>query len=176
MPRRAGRTHGRKYEFFDSGAVSCEERYVNGLPHGVCHQWDDDGRLLGTYVFRNGSGLDVWRHRNTRGRPYASEIRTLRAGVLHGFEWWLGSARRLSAEVHWVGEKKHGIERSWDWNGGLDKGFPRFWISDKRQTKRAYLAAARSDSTLPAFVERENKANRALPKAVRECLDRTECK
>ena len=171
IPFRDGHAHGRVYEFYDSGAVSCLEWYAQGLQHGTCYQWDDDGRLLGKYVLSHGTGLDVWRHRHVNGRVYASEIRTFKRGHLHGFEWWL-HGRRLSSETHFVDDKKHGIERSWDIKGGLDKTYPRYWLRDERVSKRQYLAAARTDSSLPPFLERDNKPKRGLPKRARDIVDR----
>jgi hypothetical protein len=170
-PLRDGRPHGRVYEFHESGGLSCLEPYVRGLQHGTCYQWDDDGRLLGRYVLRGGSGLDVWRHRGTNGRVHVSEIRTLRHGLRHGFEWWL-FGRQLSSEVHFVAGKYHGIERSWSVKGTLARGFPRYWVNDVRVTKRQYLSAAREDRSLPTFRHRDNRAKRSLPTTVRAMIDR----
>ena len=165
-PLRDGLAHGRTYEFQASGAISGLERYLRGLLHGACYQWDEDGRLLGRYVLRNGSGLDVWRYRGTNGRICVSEVRTLRRGIRHGFEWWL-FGRQLSSETHFAEGKLHGIERSWSTNGKLDRGYPRYWVHDSRVTKQQYLAATRKVPSLPRFRERDNGARRLLPSPVR---------
>jgi hypothetical protein len=170
-PLRDGLAEGRVYEFHHSGALNCLEPCVRGLQHGTCYQWDEDGRLLGRYVLRNGSGLDVWRYRAPNGRIVASEVRMLRARLRHGFEWWL-HGRQLSSEAHFVVGKSHGIERSWSVAGKLERGYPRYWIDDSRVTKRQYLVASRKDSSLPPFRERDNRAKRALPRTVRSEIDR----
>jgi antitoxin component YwqK of YwqJK toxin-antitoxin module len=170
-PTRNGCTHGRVYEFHKSGTLSCLERYVGGVQHGTCYQWDEEGRLLGRYVLRNGTGLDVWRHRATNGRVRVSEIRTFRRGRRHGFEWWL-FGRELSSETHFVDGKMHGIERSWNLTGKLDRTYPRYWVNDERVTKRQYLAAAAADPSLPRFRERDSRARRSLPAPVRAEVDR----
>jgi hypothetical protein len=171
VPRRDGRVHGRAYEFHPSGVVSALERYAQGRLHGTCFQWDEEGRLLGRYVLRNGTGLDVWRCRGPTGRVQTSEVRTLQDGLRHGFEWWL-RGRRLSSEAHFVAGKLHGIERSWTVKGKLEPGYPRYWVDDARVTKRQYLAAARRDRSLPPFRERDNRGGRSLPASVRKEIGR----
>ena len=171
IPLREGLAQGRVYEFYPSGALSCVEPRVRGVMHGTCYQWDEDGRLLGRCVLRNGSGLDVWRSRATNGRAVASEIRTLRRGLRHGFEWWM-YGRQMSSETHLADGKMHGIERSWSVQGKLERGYPRYWVNDARVTKRQYLAAAGNDPSLPPFRERDNRAKRSLPARVRAEIDR----
>ena len=166
IPLRDGLAQGRVYEFHHSGTISCLEPCVRGLQHGTCYQWDEDGRLLGRYVLRNGSGLDVWRYRATNGRVVASEIRTLRRGLRHGFEWWL-YGRQLSSETHFIDGKMHGIDRSWSVQGKLERGYPRYWVNDSRVTKRQYLVAKRKDPSLPPFREHDNRAKRLLPPTLR---------
>jgi hypothetical protein len=150
--------------------VSCVERYAHGLLHGTCYQWDEDGRLLGKYVLRRGTGLDVWRDRRRDGRVYVSEIRTLRRGLRHGFEWWL-FGRRLFSEAHYVEGKRHGIERSWSAAGTLERGYPRYWIRDVRVSRRRYLAARAADPNLPPYRARDGSGRRRLPQTVRAITD-----
>ncbi len=165
-----GLAHGRCYEFFDSGRISCVEPCADGQQHGTCHQWDEDGTYLGRYVLRHGTGFDVWRHRDARGRIYEGEVRTFRDGRFHGYEWWL-HGDRLSSECHFVGDKRHGIERSWSYSGGLEDGYPRYWIVDEQVDLATYLKAADSDHTLPKLRPRDNGAKRRLPRAVRVILE-----
>jgi hypothetical protein len=88
IPLQHGKKHGVEYQW-DDGKLSSAEPYWEGKPHGTAIQWDRDGRLLGTYTMVHGTGLDVWRGTREDGSIYVTEIRTLRDGLPHGFEWWL---------------------------------------------------------------------------------------
>ena len=48
--------HGVQKEWYTNGQEKLEAPYIDGVRHGVFKQWDENGRLLGQYEFRNGSG------------------------------------------------------------------------------------------------------------------------
>jgi hypothetical protein len=171
-PLRNGLLHGTVYCFdFDvnsrsTNQVEFAEPYVNGLAHGTARQWSEDGELLGTYTMRHGTGVDLWRQKNDwgNGRTYLSEARYIRDGKWHGFEWWLNEDQKsVWQERHFQFDQLHGIERDWNHEGRLRRGFPRYWVNGVRVTKRQYLRAAESDSTLPSYRESDNHPKREFP-------------
>jgi hypothetical protein len=168
-PFRNGLLHGIRYWSDVPGMISFAEPYFNGLPHGVAKQWSDEGKLIGTYTMRHGTGLDLWRGVNPEdGIPRLYEARYLKDGKWHGFEWWLDhqDQKRLWQECHYWNDQRHGIERSWNWSGGLRRGYPRYWVGDKRVTKRQYLRACAKDPALPPFREKDNRPDRKFPPEV----------
>ena len=169
VPLKEGKTHGIIYTFHDE-SVDSREPFRNGLAHGTAKQWAVDGELIGTYTMKNGTGLDLWRCKNNwgTGRVYLAEARYIKRGMWHGFEWWLDeSQKRVESERHFWDNDPHGIEREWSSKYRLKRGFPRYWIHGKRVTKRQYLRAALTDSTLPLFREKDNRPQREFPEEVR---------
>ncbi len=161
LPHRNGKLHG-VVRRFESGRLTFDEPYRDGLPHGVAHQWTEDGALLGTYAMNRGTGIDIWRQ-VLSGRTSVSEIRHLKDGKWHGFEWWLQADRwAVCQERHFSHNQLHGIDRSWNSRGGLRRGYLRYWVEGKRVTKRQYLRARVKDSSLPPFRLSDNQPGRAF--------------
>src|SRR5262249_7219402 len=152
------------------GQLLSAEPYENGVPHGTAYQWASDGRLLGTYTLEHGTGLDLWRQAWEDGRVYLAEVHSIRNGLSHGFEWWFFVGRRLRRERHWQEGTLHGIEREWNFSGGLRRGFPRYWVRGERVTKAKYLKASVVDSTLPAFDVKDNLPYRTFPAEIEKHL------
>jgi hypothetical protein len=172
-PLKNGRAHGTRY-FFDEGAVTSSEPYVNGLAHGTARQWSEDGQLIGTYRMRHGTGLDLWRcrRRGRTGKIYLSEARYFKDGMFHGFEWWLNEDQKsVHHERHFWKDQKHGIERSWNSEGRLERGYPKYWINDRQASKRQYLRERLKDRDLPPFREADNLPKRKLPQDVARHLE-----
>jgi len=168
-PLKNGLTHGTMYWSDTPGRISFAEPYSNGLPHGVARQWSDDGKLIGTYTMKRGTGIDLWRCERSgrKGSYYLSEARYLKDGKWHGFEWWLKESRKsLWQERHFREDELHGNERRWNWNGRLDRGYPRYWVSGKRVAKRQYLRECARDPALPTFREKDNRPQRKFPPEV----------
>ena len=140
-PMRNGVRHGTCY-FWDEGALVNAEPYLDGKMHGTCKQWDFDGTLLGTYEMDHGTGFDVWRCKDRRGRISISEIHPMKNGVLHGPDRWFAEDGTLTMETHFVDGKKHGIERQWD-SGELRDGCPGFWLDGEEVTRQIYLTAVK---------------------------------
>lgn len=167
-PMKDGLLHGTLYRC-DDGVVTSAEPYRNGLAHGIARQWSFDGDLIGTYTMKRGTGLDLWRCKKDWGdkRVFLAEARFLRNGKWHGFEWWLNEDQKsVHDEQHFWENLQHGIERSWNSNNRLRRGYPRYWIKGKQVTKRDYIRACADDLSLPPFDESDNRPRRKFPPQV----------
>ncbi len=163
-PLRDGRKHGREYTWDENGWLSLVEPYAYGKIHGTARQYDEHGRVIGTYRCVHGTGYDIWRSWCSGETPSVSEIRALRDGERHGYEWWVNEDQRsVHHETHlWAGQH-HGIERMWNAAGKLNRGYPRYWVNGARVTRRQYLRAAKRDATLPPWREQDNNPRRVFP-------------
>jgi hypothetical protein len=165
-PLRDGLLHGVMYYFHSSSQVCFAEPYVHGLAHGIARQWDENGKRIGAYTMSHGTGVDLWRQRANygRGRIYLQEARYLKDGKWHGFEWWLNEDQEsVHSERHFQYNQMHGIEREWNVEGHLRRGYPRYWVSNKQVTRSQYLRARAKDPTLPPFREKDNRPQRSFP-------------
>ncbi|HET6844185.1 MAG TPA: hypothetical protein VFK06_21270 [Candidatus Angelobacter sp.] len=169
-PLKNGVTHGSLYHF-ENGVVTFMEHYSNGFAHGTAKQWSDDGELIGTYTMKHGTGLDLWRVKNDwgDGRVYLSEARFVKDGKRHGFEWWLNEDQNSVHDEHHFWENlQHGIQRSWNSQGRLRRGYPRYWVRNTRVTKRKYLRECANDSNLPVYREQDNLPARKFSAEIRK--------
>ena len=167
-PLRNGSLHGIVYRADVPGKLLSAEPFSKGFPHGTARQWSNDGKLIGTYTMKHGTGIDLWWNpRSENGLPYLSEAHYYKTGKRHGFEWWLNEDQRsANEERHWRNGQKHGIERSWNQKGRLARGYPRYWLNDVRVTKSQYARACADDPTLPRFHETDNRPQRSFPQEV----------
>jgi antitoxin component YwqK of YwqJK toxin-antitoxin module len=167
-PLRNGLLHGIVYRSDIPGKLLSAEPYANGFPHGKARQWSNEGKLIGTYTMRHGTGIDLWWCEcSENGLPYVSEVRYYKEGKRHGPEWLLNEDQRsVWSERHLRTGQMHGIERSWNQKGRLDRGYPRYWINDIRVTKSQYIRACAKDPTLPPFRETDNRPQRRFPSEV----------
>ncbi|MGD0732481.1 MAG: hypothetical protein ABR956_14565 [Terracidiphilus sp.] len=169
-PLKNGRTHGTFYQVTD-GVVTFAEHYSKGLAHGTAKQWSPDGELIGTYTMKHGTGLDLWRAKNRwgHGKVYLHEARYLKEGKWHGFEWWLNEDQKsVHSEHHFWENLQHGIQRSWNNEGRLRRGYPRYWVQNVQVTKGQYIRACSQDPNLPPFRERDNLPTRRFPSEIAE--------
>ena len=163
-PLKNGRKQGREYIWDETGHLESVEPYVDGQLHGLARQYNRKGKVIGTYRFVHGTGYDIWRYEREDGTIGISEIFSIQNSVLHGFEWWLRDDQRsVWHERHWHQGKVHGIERMWNREGGLKRGYPRYWIRNQAVSKRVYIKAAQQDETLPEVREIENRPERRFP-------------
>lgn len=163
-PLRNGSKHGREFQWEDDGRLSLIEPYVNGKIHGTAKQYGRNGKVIGTYRLRHGTGYDIWRVEDEDGAFRVSEIHTLSDGLPHGYEWWLSHKPHiLYHELHWHEGEYHGIERQWNFANKLRRGFPQYWIKGERVPKSKYLRAAKKDLTLPPFRLKDNSPRRKFP-------------
>lgn len=169
-PMKNGVTHGPLYRFQES-VVTFVEHYSNGLAHGTARQWSPDGQLIGTYTMKHGTGLDLWRAKDNwgHGRTYLSEARFIKEGKWRGFEWWLNEDQKsVQSEHHFWENLQHGIQRCWNGEGRLRRGYPKYWVRNVRVTKRTYLRESARDSNLPPYREQDNLPARRFPAEVRK--------
>jgi hypothetical protein len=152
------------------------EPYRNGLAHGTARQWSAyDGRPIGSYTMKRGTGIDLWRVESYSGSSvYFSEVRFIKGGSFNGFEWWLNEDQKsVHQENHFWENLQHGILRRWNDKGRLMRGYPRYWVRNERVTKRQYLRACLKDPHLPPFREADNLPRRGFPPEVVPAITRT---
>jgi hypothetical protein len=167
-PLKNGMAHGIKYRSDTPGKLLSAEPYSKGLPHGKARQWSHSGTRIGTYVMKRGTGVDLWWAQHCgHALPYLSEARDLKDGKWHGFEWWLNEDQQsVWCERHFHNDQAHGIERSWNSQGRLRRGYPRYWVKGNRVTKPQYLRESAKDPTLPPVHESDNRPQRRFPPGV----------
>lgn len=164
-----GEMHGRLLEL-SSGTLVFVEPYKNGVAHGTAYQWDENGRLLGTYRMNHGTGIDLWRQDWGR-KIFLHEVHYMKDGMPHGWEWWISDDQHsVSDETHWHEGKRHGIQRSWT-KSRMDRGFPKYWIRDKQVTRRDYLKACAKDPNLPPYRKEDNSPRRIFPPEIQMHLN-----
>lgn len=163
-PLKENKKHGREYVWGQLGNLESMEPYVDGQMHGLAKQYGRNGKVIGTYRFVRGTGYDIWRHENEDGSIGISEIFMVREGALHGYEWWVNLDQcSVYHERHWQYGKYHGIERKWNQEGRLRRGYPKYWIQGEAVSKRAYLTFAQQDKTLPEYREEDDGPQRKFP-------------
>jgi antitoxin component YwqK of YwqJK toxin-antitoxin module len=176
---RDGKKHGTAYRIEVPGHVTSATPYSNGVEHGVARQWSHDGRLLGTYRMNHGTGIDLWWDDGTcchgtsckPGGRRLAEVHFMRCGQHHGYEWWINDDQAsVHEERHWQDGQLHGIERDWNLQGRLRRGFPRYFVAGQQVTRRQYVKAAAEDSSLPPFRMEDNLPQRRFPPVIAEHL------
>jgi antitoxin component YwqK of YwqJK toxin-antitoxin module len=166
-PLKNGKKHGREYIWDESGYLESMEPYVDGKLHGLAKQYNRNGKIIGTYRFVHGTGFDIWRYEREDGSIGISEIFTMQDGSLHGYEWWLRDDQHsIWHERHWQKGEFHGIERMWNREGKLKRGYPKYWIRGQAVDRRAYLKATVQDKTLPMYKENDNRPQRKFPEEI----------
>lgn len=172
---RRSKRHGTEYRLDIPGKLLSAIPYRNGLEHGLARQWSDDGRLIGSYRMRHGTGVDLW-WQETWTKPrrvYLAEVHFMLKGWRHGFEWWLNEDEAsVYQERHWMDGELHGIEREWHNSGKLRPGFPRFHVRGRRVTRRAYERRCSDDPSLPTYRREDDRAQRHFPAVIARRLGR----
>jgi hypothetical protein len=172
-PIRNGKKHGRVYIWNETGALESVEPFVDGKRHGLAKQYGRKGNVIRTYRFVHGTGYDIWRWEREDGSTYISEVFSARDGALDGYEWWLKEDQQsVWHERHWHQGKFHGIERMWNEQGRLKRGFPKYWIQGQAVRKPVYLRASGKDDSLPSFKEKENRPRRKFSEEIERQLAR----
>jgi antitoxin component YwqK of YwqJK toxin-antitoxin module len=159
---RGGEVHGHMYRFYESGQLMEVQPYCDGKMHGTGQQWSEDGRLLVAWQLARGTGLDLWCDSSTG--TLAEEHRRPGEGQLGYTRQWNADERTVWQEYCYVlGLGYHGVWREWNTRGRLRRGFPRYYVNDRRVTKRQYLRACRTDPMLPRYRAEEDDPHRKLP-------------
>jgi hypothetical protein len=160
---RAGIRHGNEYWFYNNGQLQEVTPYRDGRIHGTGRQWSEDGRLLVTYRVVRGVGLDLW---CGDGDALAEEHYWPKEGELGYHRGWKCDDRTLWKEYFFVlGKGYHGIWREWNKQGRPRRGFPQYYVADRKVTKRQYLRACLSDPSLPPYRAMDDEPVRELPAA-----------
>ncbi|MBI3241640.1 MAG: hypothetical protein HYZ49_05040 [Chloroflexi bacterium] len=170
-PLKDGVCHGTVYRWDRPGVLFSSEPFVNGLAHGLARQWSDDGKLIGSYEMKRGTGIGLW-WGDCDGELSLFEVRYMKAGFRHGFEWWLGCDGGLLEEFHFQSGEPHGIERRWNAQGRPRRGYPRYYVRGERVNKRQYELACASDPSLPKFREVDNAPQRKFPPEITKFFKR----
>ncbi len=91
---------------------------------------------------------------------------------MDGYEYWFewGNPGGLRKEKWWSKGGLHGIEREWNANGKLRRGFPKYWVHGEQVDKRKYEHRSKKDITLKPFRLEDNQRLRTLPPEVAEKL------
>jgi hypothetical protein len=170
-PLKDGQKHGREYTWNDDGSLILMEPYVQGKIHGTAEQYGAEGKVIGTYHIIHGTGLDIWREEDEAGNISIAEIHSLRDGLPHGYTWWLITGQNLRwHEQHWQAGQLHGIERMWNQQGKLRRGYPKYWITGQTVSKQKYLQTIQDDQTLPPYDELDNSQQRQFPLEIKHLL------
>jgi antitoxin component YwqK of YwqJK toxin-antitoxin module len=158
---RRGVRHGNEYRFHPNGQVLEVTPYRDGCIHGTGRQWAEDGRLLVTYRLVHNTGLDLW---CWNGGALSEEHYLPKHGELGYRREWNCDDRTIWQEYFYVlGKGYHGVWREWNSGGRLRRGFPRYFVADRRVTKRQYLRACLADPRLPRYRAVDNEPARDLP-------------
>jgi hypothetical protein len=171
-PIKDGHKHGREYIWNETGSLESVEPFFEGKRHGLAKQYGRKGKVIGTYRFNHGTGYDIWRWEQEDGSIFISEIFSLQDGSLDGFEWWLNEDQRsVWHERHWQQGRFHGIERMWNNQKRLKRGYPKYWINNQAVRKRDYLKAAEKDKSLPEYRKSEDQSRRKFPADIEKLLE-----
>lgn len=157
-----GVKHGRWYRFYPGGQVEELQPYRRGLMHGVGKQWSPDGRLLVTWSLRDGVGLDLWC--GHLSDALSEETYWPKVGEPGYNREWNDDEKTVWQEYFLLGGVGyHGIWREWNRVGRLRRGFPQFYVNDKRVTKREYIRACEADVLLVPYRGKDDSPRRELP-------------
>lgn len=167
---RNGVKHGWQYRWDSPDKLLSAQPYQNGLPHGVANQWGRDGRLIGSYAMTYGTGIDIWFQDCEDGRVDLHEVYYEIDGVQHGYEWHFYDNRRLIEEKYWQEGKLHGIERRWNFKGGMGRSYPLYWVRGERHSKARYLKACMINTALPVYDVRDDQPYRTFPEEIEKHL------
>ena len=170
-PMKDGLKHGRECTWSDDGELLLIEPYVKGKIHGTAKQYGRNGKVIGKYTLTHGTGFDVWRQENEDKTVFVAEIHCLQDGFPNGYEWHFASSKQdLWHESHWHMGKLHGIQRIWNSNSRLRRGYPKFYIADQAVSRQDYLKMTSVDKTLPLLIEIDNLPYRNFPPEIKSMM------
>ena len=116
------------------------------------------GEVLLECPFRRGTGTDYWCYED---RCLAEEHPFVE-GLLSGVQRWWVDEGSVFEETHWREGQPHGPRRRWK-KGALEAGYPELFIRGKQVSRRVYLLALRTDTTLPVLRREDDHPRRVLP-------------
>jgi antitoxin component YwqK of YwqJK toxin-antitoxin module len=141
---KGGKQHGAQRAWHGNGQLRWERPYKDGQMHGTFTQSDKSGKLLGTFVMKEGTGnFQTW---YDNGR--LEYIKPYKKGKEHGELRTFYDNGILFQAITYKEGKAHGISYLWERSGMLTNDSPKFYIQDERVTKEEYLKAAEKDKSL----------------------------
>lgn len=108
-------------EYHENGILALESPMVNGMRHGICKQWSEEGKLLGSYEMNAGTGISKRWHSNGR----------------------------LKFEAYLINEIFNGRIRLWTESGELKEEI--FQIANRRVSREEYEKARPDNPALPEY-------------------------
>src|SRR5262245_5219785 len=97
MPVKTGRRDGIFRTRHGNGVVASEQRFKDGLLHGICRQWGENGMLLGEFKMVNGTGVQREWHENGQLKV---EVSTVRGQFCGRNRIWLRDGTLLSERFY----------------------------------------------------------------------------
>ena len=93
---RGQKLHGRRRTRHRNGQIATEEFYADGLLHGVVRQWNEQGRLLGSFRMDHGTGTQKSWHGNGR---LNQEFSTVDGRFCGRSRMWLRDGTLISDQI-----------------------------------------------------------------------------
>lgn len=112
---------------YPTGTLASEQRFKDGLLHGLCREWDEKGRLLGEYRMVHGTGVQREWHDNGQMKI---EVSTVRGEFCGRNRIWLRDGTLISE---------------------------RFYVHGREVDPADYAKAATEDESLPRYAENPAK-------------------
>lgn len=116
-----GLPNGFTRRWYPNGVLAEELSVKGGTFEGISKRWNDKGELLGTFEVRNGTGL---------------------------YKLWYDSGI-LQGEISYVNGNFTGRQRAWFEDRELVTEV--FWIRGRKVSRKKYLEACKTDSSLPRY-------------------------
>lgn len=116
-----GPSDGLARTWHPSGIRASEQRYKDGLLHGVCRQWDESGNLLGEFKMDHGTGVQREWHDNGQIKI---EVSTVRGEFCGRNRIWLRDGTLISERFYLYGKQVKLAE--YEKAAGTDKSLPRY--------------------------------------------------
>ena len=125
-----GIKHGWFTEYFhQSNQMQYQSHYQNGLRNGPAIQWESKGLLLVHATFKQGTGFDCWIDWHDDADQYfLSEAGQYVNGTLDGFQRYYSKPGQLFEETYYDQAKIHGLKRTWNPDGSLQKSYPQLYF------------------------------------------------
>jgi antitoxin component YwqK of YwqJK toxin-antitoxin module len=119
--------HGKEREWFSNGVLKYEGNYLDGLKDGVFYQYNSEGKLLGTFEIKNGTGIELYWHDNGQ---LAQEIEYTKGVVTGRKRSWSSGGKLLEEELYNTHGRKEGASSRYYPNGKLEQTLQYFDIHD----------------------------------------------
>lgn len=140
-----GKEHGLQRTWHQNGLSKSESPYKDGQRHGTFKQWDEKGKLLGSFVMKEGTGTFQDWYPNGQ----TDHLKPYKNGKYHGELRTYFDTGKLFQVITYKNGETHGVSYVWTRAGELEAGYPKCYLRDKGVSKEKYLKAAETDKSLP---------------------------